>query len=167
MRALIMVAVVILSVMCPLERAQARLTAADADAVTAIERQLFDANRALLATQKGTPPSSLAFDCYANASEAAGTLSDTVGILSALVSLATLLRHDDDIRIAEHFIASAATEVVNVAQVEENWVNGLEGSCSQDSLVVYKLNSLLALIGRARAIAASLKQRLPPLSPSR
>lgn len=161
MRALVVVVAVVISATWSSEAARAKLTAADADAIDAIHRQLLEANRALIATERGTPPSSPSFECYANAAEAAGSIDSAVDELTALTGLSTLLRHEDDIRIAEHFVAASATEVIAVAQAEENRVNGLEGMCSQDNFVLSRLKSLLQLIERARDIAASFRQRLP------
>lgn len=159
MRKLVMVAAVVLSASLA-EAEQSRLTHADADAVDAIEKQLNDATKALLFIQKGTPFTSPSFECYGGASEAAGTLAGSVDTLAELISLATLMRHQEDTLTVEQRVAQVAAKVVQIADVTEKWVYGLEGSCSQDNLAVFKLNSLLELIGRARQKAAMLKARL-------
>jgi hypothetical protein len=163
MRALIMIAAVVVSTTCSSERARARVTESDAVAIEAIQGQLLDTNRALLDMQKRTPPSAPAFACYGNASEATTELEGSVGILSALIGNAAVLQHEDDIVLSERFVASAANEVVNVAAATEAWVNRLEGNCDQDHLAVSKLDALLELIGKAKDFAASVKQRLPRL----
>jgi hypothetical protein len=57
--------------------------------------------------------------------------------------------------------SDGAEVLVDPVRFEE--LDGLEGSWSQDNVVVSKLNSLLELIGRAKSTAASLRSRLPRL----
>jgi hypothetical protein len=164
MRTLIMIVTVVLSTACSSERARARVSESDAVAIEAIQRQLLDTNRALLDMQKRTASSAPAFGCYGNASEATTELEGSVGILSALIGNAAVLRHEDDIVLSERFVASAADEVVNVAAATEAWVNRLKGNCDQDRLAVSKLDALLDVIGKAKGFATLVKQRLlrPP-----
>ncbi len=133
--------------------------------MNAVDAQLADATKALLLIQKGTPPGSPSFDCYANASEAATELAGPLRSLWVLVSLAIVMRHQDDAATVERYVAVIATQVVQIADVTEKTVYGIQGICSQDNLLISKLNSLLELIGRARQTAAALKARLPPAAP--
>jgi hypothetical protein len=159
MRKFIVVAAVVLSASIA-EAAQGRLTDADAAAVDAIEHQLTDASKDLLSIQRGTPVGSLSFACYADASQATSDLEGSVGQLGVAVSVASLMGHQDDAAIAEKYVALAANQVIGIAGLAEKWVSGLEGTCSQDSLAISKLNSLLELIGRANQTAEAINARL-------
>lgn len=165
MRKLMIVAALVLSE--PLaSAAHAGLTRADMAAMNAINFELIDAHKALLYLAKGTPFESPSQSCYAYAADSAGGLSDDVDELSTLVEVAILMRHQDDTVTVEELVAVDATKVVKIAGADEEYLYQLQGSCSQDNLVVTKLNSLLALIGRAKHLATGLKGHLHKVDPS-
>lgn len=161
MRTLMIAAAIVLS--AALARpALGQITVADSDALDAIEKQLYDASKALISVRKGTPPASPSFQCYDTASQSASELGGAVGKLSELALLAALMRDQSDVATVERLAALAMTHVAEVADALAKSIGGLEGSCRQDNAAIAKLNSLLELIGRAKQTATGLKTRLSP-----